>query len=80
MAELTPAFPALRRHNLLEACHAAMPETTDAKTELLHRLETTLSLLEASGQLARGHNEFLLGAFDRVIKLLTDIKKDHAIP
>ena len=73
-------FPALRRHDLLEACHDAMPTPTEAKTELLHRLETTLSLLEASGQLAKGHNEFLLGAFDRVIKLLTDIKKDHVVP
>jgi hypothetical protein len=73
-------FPALRRHDLMEACHTAMPETTDAKTELLHRLEITLSLLEASGQRAKGHNEFLLGAFDRVIKLLTDIKKDHVVP
>jgi hypothetical protein len=80
MAELTPAFPALRRHDLLEACHDAMPNPTEAKTELLHRLETTLSLLDASAQLAKGHNEFLIGAFDRVIKLLSDIKKDHVVP
>lgn len=80
MAELTPAFPALRRNNLLEACHAAMPETTDAKTELLHCLDATLDHLESTIRTAKGHNEFLLGAFDRVIKLLTDIKKDHVVP
>lgn len=80
MPEITPAFPALRRHDLLEACHAAMPGSSEVKVELLHRLETTLSLLDASAQLAKGHNEFLLGAFDRVIKLLTDIKKDHVVP
>jgi len=78
--EITPAFPALRRHNLLEACHAAMPETTDAKAELLHRLDCKLASFESAIQTVKGHNEFLIGTFDRIIKLLADIRKDHAIP
>ncbi len=80
MPEITPAFPALRRHNLLEACHAAMPETTDAKTELLHRLDCTLTRLEEAVRTAKGHNEFLLGTFDRLIELITNIRKDHVVP